>query len=146
MTFMLQTFIRRNVFRLLAAATATVWVGLVADQAVLGQAKAVSEGVYTAAQADRGQKQFEATCASCHDTMAFMGNDFAGNWGGKPVGDLFEKVKTTMPEDNPGSLKPQQYADIIAYFLKLNEFPAGQTELKGDAESMKGLLIDKKGK
>ena len=78
--------------------------------------------------------------------MVFMGNDFAGNWGGKSVGDLFEKVKTTMPEDNPGSLKPQQYADIIAYFLKLNEFPVGTAELKGEAEALKGILIDKKGR
>ncbi len=51
-----------------------------------------------------------------------MGNDFAGNWGGKPVADLFEKIKTTMPEDNPGSLKPQQYADIMAYFLSSISF------------------------
>ena len=143
---MVQTFFRRNVFRLVAVATVATWAGLVADQAVFGQAKAVSEGVYTAAQADRGQKQYEATCAGCHETSQFMGNDFAASWGGKPVHDLFDKVKTTMPEDNPGSLKPQQYADILAYFFRLNKFATGSAELKGDPAELKGILIDKKGK
>lgn len=139
---MKHTWFRYSAF----AAIAVLWMGLVAERAAYGQAKTVSAGVYTAAQADRGQKQYEDTCAACHETSQFTGNDFAASWGGKPLFDLFDKVKTTMPEDNPGSLKPQQYADIISYFLKLNKFPAGQAELKGDAESLKGVLIDKKGK
>ena len=126
-------------------ATATVaWVGLVAAQAASGQAaKTAADGIYTAAQADRGQKQYEATCASCHETSQFTGNDFYASWGGKPVHDLYDKMKTTMPEDDPGSLKPQQYADIVAYFLKLNKLPAGETELKGDPAALKGLMIQK---
>ena len=143
---MKHTFFRYSAIQMLVAASAVVWMGLVAEQAAFGQAKAVSDGVYTAAQADRGQKQYEATCAACHETSQFVGDDFSASWGGKPLFDLFDKVKTTMPEDNPGSLKPQQYADIISYFLKLNKFPAGQTELKGEAESLKGVLIDKKGR
>ena len=139
-------FFRYSAFRMLVAASALVWMGLVAEQAAFGQPANVSAGVYTAAQADRGQKQYEATCAACHETSQFTGNDFAAGWGGKALFELFDKVKTTMPEDNPGSLKPQQYADIISYFLKLNKFPAGETELKGDAEVMKGMLIDKKGR
>ena len=131
---------------MLVAASAVVWLGLVAERTAFGQAKTVSAGVYTAAQADRGQMQYEETCAACHETSQFTGNDFAGSWGGKSLFDLFDKVKTTMPEDNPGSLKPQQYADIIGYFLKLNKFPAGETELKGDAEALKGILIDTKGR
>ena len=142
----MQTVFGRASVHFVTAALAFVWVGLVAERAVSGQAKNASDGVYTAAQADRGQKQFEATCASCHETSQFTGNDFFVNWGGKPLFELFDKVKTTMPEDNPGTLKPQQYADIIAYYLKLNKFTAGQTELEGDAEAMKGITLDKQKK
>ena len=141
---MTHTFFRYTTFRMLAAASVAAWVGLVAEQAAFGQAKTVSAGVYTTAQADRGQKQYEETCAACHETSQFTGNDFFAGWGGKSVHDLFEKVTTTMPEDNPGSLKPQQYADILSYFFKLNKFPAGEAELKGEPEALKGVLIDKK--
>ena len=64
--------------------------------------------------------------------------------GNGTLGSLFTLISTTMPEDNPGSLKAQQYADVLAYFLRLNKFPAGQVELKGSADAMKGLKLDKK--
>ena len=140
----MQTVFGRAIVHFVAAAIALVWVGLFAGAAVSGQGKNASDGVYTAAQADRGQKTYEETCAPCHETSQFTSNDFFANWGGKPLFELFDKVKTTMPEDNPGTLKPQQYADLIAYYLKLNEFAAGQTELKGDAEALKGVTLDKK--
>ena len=142
---MTHTLFRPSGFRLLAAAAAVVWMGTFAGQAA-GQGKSTSDGIYTAAQAERGQKQYEATCAACHETSQFTSNDFLASWGGKSVHDLYDQVKTTMPQDNPGSLKPQQYADVIAYFFKLNKFPAGQTELKGDPDALKELLIEKKGK
>jgi S-disulfanyl-L-cysteine oxidoreductase SoxD len=110
-----------------------------------GQApKTVNDSVYSAAQATRGQALFEGSCTACHDAARFTGGDFMKNWSGKSMGELFKLVSTTMPEDNPGGLKPQQYADVLAYFLKLNEFPAGADELK--AEGMNGIKIDKKGR
>ncbi len=106
--------------------------------------KTVNDSVYSAAQAARGQAVFEGTCTACHDTARFTGGDFMTAWTGKSMGELFKVVSTTMPEDNPGALKPQQYVDVLAYFLKLNEFPAGSEELK--AETMDGIKIDKKGR
>ena len=123
------------VFAIFIAATS----GSLARQAP----KTVNDSVYSAAQAARGQAVFEGTCTACHDTARFTGGDFMTAWTGKSMGELFKVVSTTMPEDNPGALKPQQYVDVLAYFLKLNEFPAGSEELK--AETMNGIKIDKKG-
>lgn len=106
--------------------------------------KTVNDSVYSEAQAARGQAVFEGTCTACHDTARFTGGDFMTAWTGKSMGELFKVVSTTMPEDNPGALKPQQYVDVLAYFLKLNEFPAGSEELQ--AEAMDGIKIDKKGR
>ena len=51
-------------------------------------------------------------------------------------------MRTTMPEDNPGSLKPQQYADILSFVLKLNGFAAGETELTGTDAAMKAVRME----
>jgi quinoprotein glucose dehydrogenase len=106
--------------------------------------KSVNEGVYTAAQADRGAAVFKTSCTSCHDTARFAHSDFVTGWAGKPLFDLFDHISTTMPEDNPGGLKPQQYADIVAYFLQLNGYPAGDTELGGTPDALKVVKLEKK--
>lgn len=108
--------------------------------------KSVNEGVYTAPQADRGAAVFKSTCTACHDPERFTGDEFLSGWTGKSLHSLFDHMSTSMPEDNPGSLKPQQYADVVAYFLKLNGYPAGKTELTGGADVMKGIKFDKKAK
>lgn len=109
-------------------------------------ARTVNDGVYTSAQADRGQAVFGTSCTVCHDPARFTGDEFLGVWTGKPLRDLFQIISTTMPEDNPGGLKPQQYADVVAYFLKLNQFPAGREELKPSADAMAGVTIAKRGR
>lgn len=108
------------------------------------EARSVNQGVYSEAQAARGQKAFSATCTACHDTARFTGPDFVNNWAGQPLHALFDTVSATMPEDNPGSLKPEEYTDIIAYFLKLNGYPAGADELKGEAAAMKAIKMEAK--
>lgn len=102
----------------------------------------VNRGVYTAAQAGRGGKVFADKCTACHDTSRFTGSDFVRTWSGKPLHALYDHVKTTMPEDNPGSLQPQQYADVLAYFLQLNAYPTGADELKGTDEAMKAVQME----
>ena len=111
-----------------------------------GQApqKTTNSGVYTAAQAERGKTLFEDTCTACHDTARFTGDTFLEPWAGKPLKDVFDVASGTMPEDNPASLKQQEYGDILAYFLHLNAFPAGDTELAGNAAAMATILIEKK--
>ena len=138
-----------RIFRLSGALAAVVWIGLVAARASAGEftQTSVSDGVYTAAQADRGETLFTSTCVSCHNPKDFVGGDFLAKWEGKSLFDLFDTVKATMPMDSPGTLKPQEYADAVAYLLELNKFPAGSTELKGEEEAaMKGVTIGKKGR
>jgi mono/diheme cytochrome c family protein len=107
------------------------------------QMKNASEGVYTAAQATRGSTLYDTSCASCHELSKFKGTEFANAWTDKPMTELHAAV-VSMPMDAPGSMKPQEYADIIAYFLSLNGYPAGQTELAGTDAAIKGVKIDVK--
>lgn len=114
--------------------------------ALTGQAptRTTNSGVYTAEQAERGKKVFEAKCTACHDTARFTGDTFLDPWAGKPLKDVWDIASGTMPEDNPGSLQQQEYGDIIAYFLHLNAFPTGDAELKGEAAAMAAIKIEKK--
>ena len=122
-----------------------VWAIAVASTAPFAQSpKSVNDGVYTAAQADRGAAVFKTTCTACHETEKFTGAEFLTGWTGKPIHELYDTISTTMPEDNPGSLKPQQYIDVIAYFLKLNGYPVGTTELPATAAELKAIKFDKK--
>ena len=124
----------------------TIWALSAGAAALHGQAptKTTNSGVYTAAQAERGKKVFEAKCTACHDTARFTGDVFLDVWAGKPLKDVWDIASGTMPEDNPGSLQQQEYGDILAFFLSLNEFPAGETELKGEAGAMAAIRIEKK--
>lgn len=119
-----------------------LWAAALVSVTVSGQGKSVNDGVYTPAQATRGEKGFEASCTACHDTTRFTGKEFLSTWTGKSLHLLFDHVHTTMPEDNPGSLKPQQYADIIAFFLKLNSYPEGKEELPSGADALKAIKFD----
>lgn len=107
------------------------------------QMKNASEGVYTAAQATRGGTLYDTSCASCHELSKFKGPEFVKAWTDKPLTELHAAV-ISMPMDAPGSMKPQEYADIIAYFLSLNGYPAGQAELAGTDAAIKGVKIDVK--
>ena len=97
----------------------------------------VWDGVYTDKQAKRGTPLYSQFCASCHGpdltggemAPALAGADFSSNWNGLTLGDLFERMRTSMPQNDPGGLSRQQNADILAYMLSSNKFPAGTTEL-----------------
>ena len=132
-----------NRFVASCAAVSAAFLVTVAVQAQAPQ-KTTNSGVYTAAQAGRGQKIFEAKCTACHDTARFTGEGFIDPWAGKPLKEVWDIASGTMPEDNPGSLKPQEYGDVIAYFLSLNAFPTGDAELQGNAAAMANITIEKK--
>jgi mono/diheme cytochrome c family protein len=110
----------------------------------------VWDGAYTEAQAKRGELLFGRECAKCHgatlsgggDAPALSGGTFLSNWGGLTVGDLFERIRTTMPQDDPEKLSSQQYADILAFILSRNDFPAGISEIGTHAEMLKLIQID----
>jgi len=113
--------------------------------------KSTKEGVYTDAQATRGKAQYVTNCASCHQeglqgadlAPALKGDDFLLPWTSQSVNDLFDRIAKTMPGDAPGSLSPEVNADITAYILQANRFPAGAQELKADAVAMKAIAISK---
>ena len=112
--------------------------------------RSVSEGVFTAEQAKRGDVLYKEQCATCHgDNLEgsgpmppLAGKDFLANWTGKTVGELFEKTHTTMPATAPGTLTPAQAADLTAHLLNASSFPAGTTELEGKVETLLTITID----
>src|SRR5689334_12448643 len=105
--------------------------------------RSVKTGVYTDAQAERGQGLFKSKCASCHAPNRFTDDLFYTSFAGKPLWEMFDVISDSMPEDNPGSLKKEEYADVIAYLLKLNNFPAGQTDLPTDKEALSLIQMEK---
>jgi len=106
--------------------------------------KSVWQGVYTEEQAARGDTEHQNNCSSCHGTEKYSGDNFTKNWVGRTVFDLFDQIRTTMPDDNPGGLSAQQYKDVVAYILKTNGIPAGTDSLPSDPEAMRLLKIDAK--
>ena len=106
--------------------------------------KSVWQGVYTEEQATRGDTEHQNNCSSCHGTEKYAGDAFTKNWVGRTVFDLFDQIRTTMPDDNPGGLSAQQYKDVVAYILKTNGIPAGTDSLSNDPEAMRLLRIDAK--
>jgi mono/diheme cytochrome c family protein len=96
-------------------------------------------GVFTSAQATRGGATFQQNCQRCHGLTEFSSVPFRRFWANKPLGDLFFRISTTMPRNAPGSLTPQQYADVVGYFLSLNEYPAGARELPPQQEVLDAI-------
>ena len=116
-------------------------------------ARNVSDGVYTAAQADRGDKLFLASCAMCHGANMSGGGGVPGLvgpellviWGNKPAYGLFDTIQATMPADAPGSLRPQQYADILSAIFRANGFPASpDKELSPERAALEDILLEQK--
>ena len=103
--------------------------------------QAVLEGVFTAAQAARGERTFDEVCAGCHDTGEFAGARFRLGWVDRSVGELFDIISTLMPEGDPGSLSPGEYAAVVAFLLQLNGYPAGETPLPTNLSALQELEI-----
>ena len=100
--------------------------------------RTIWDGVYTEAQAKRGETIYFETCVRCHGPQLQGGNDgagpltgptFNGNWNGVPLGQMVDRMRATMPLDKPSTLTRQQTADVLTYILSVNKVPAGKTEL-----------------
>jgi mono/diheme cytochrome c family protein len=103
--------------------------------------RTVLTAVYTGDQATRGQQEFQQSCASCHSISEFSGPIFQRIWAGRAVGELYEFISTMMPDGDPGSLTADEYAGVIAYFLRQNQYPEGEAELPADAAVLRGILF-----
>jgi S-disulfanyl-L-cysteine oxidoreductase SoxD len=104
------------------------------------------DGVYTVEQAKRGEKLYAEKCSSCHGpdmnggemAPGLTGGEFTSNWNDLSLGDLFERMRISMPQNAPGSLSRQDNADILSYMLNKGNYPAGKEELPTATEVLNG--------
>jgi mono/diheme cytochrome c family protein len=113
--------------------------------AIAGQpTKSQWTGIYTEAQAKRGEPLYADMCAACHGkdlkgtelAPALAGADFRATWNELRLGDLFERIRLTMPQNDPGTLTREQNADVLAYMLRESGYPAGDAALPSDTATL----------
>ena len=112
--------------------------------------RSVWDGIYTADQANRGKLIYNEFCLSCHGpelnggdaVPPLSGSQFLSNWNTLTVGDLFDRIRLSMPADKPGRLSRQQNADVLAYILSFDSFPAGSSELENQSLILKQIKFD----
>ncbi len=98
--------------------------------------------MYTEAQATSGAALFTKVCVECHELADYTGEKFRTKWSGQTMYDLYEQIRTKMPDDKPGSLTREEYADALAYILKQNKLPAGSTKIAPDSAAMSAVKLD----
>lgn len=124
-----------------SSAAAIAFAGAALGAQARGGAPAAANGIYSAAQAARGERLFDERCRACHTADQFTGPEFLLSWGGQPAFAVYTLIRTTMPQASPASLKRQEYADILAYLLRENGLPAGESELPGTDAALKKIVI-----
>jgi mono/diheme cytochrome c family protein len=104
--------------------------------------RSVRDGVFSPAQAARGERLFESICTNCHEIAEFTAaGAYLDDVEGKPLWDTFEYVSTDMPEDDPGTLRPDDYAAVLAYLFSVYGLPSGEADLPVDRESLEAIAI-----
>jgi mono/diheme cytochrome c family protein len=130
---------------LLAAVVAASVAGAARPSTALAGAPRVTRGdtvlLYSAEQAERGKAAFGQSCQECHELEEFTGDDFRGQWNGRPVWELYEQIRTTMPDGDPGTLARETYADVLAHLLEANALPAGDSALVPDSAALSAVLL-----
>jgi len=119
---------------------------------VLALSRSVKDGVYTKQQAERGKGTYGEQCSKCHGESLnggegapeLSGKAFVERWSGNSVGAVFGLIYKTMPTDDPGGLSTRQAADLTAYILSANGFPAGDKDLENSAEALNDIKFDAK--
>jgi S-disulfanyl-L-cysteine oxidoreductase SoxD len=105
------------------------------------------DGVYSLEQAKRGEHLYSENCAACHGSdlnggemaPALIGGEFSANWDGLTLGDLFERIRISMPQNDPSALTRAQKIDVLGFILYKGGYPAGQTELPSQTEVLKTI-------
>src|SRR5687767_10682427 len=112
--------------------------------------RTIWDGVYTEAQAKRGETVYFETCVRCHGPQLQGGNDgagpltgptFNGNWNGVPLGQMVDRIRATMPLDKPNTLTRQQTTDVLTYVLSVNKVPAGKAELSRQVDILNTITF-----
>ena len=123
--------------------------------ATASQSRGVAEsvtvwsGVYSEAQAYRGEKVADTTCIGCHGPKLdggdsgpkLVGEAFLANWSSQSVGELFSWLQEAMPAEAPGTLSKDEAAAVIAYILQLNKIPPGKQDLPTEPEALRRITI-----
>jgi mono/diheme cytochrome c family protein len=116
-----------------------------------GQSAPAADGIYSADQAHRGEAAYRKQCLSCHGEALdgvgpyppLSGDDFLSKYEGQPTVNVYDMIQKLMPADKPGTLSRPEAADLLAYILSFNKFPAGKTDLPSDEDSLKKLVLPK---
>jgi len=111
----------------------------------------VWDSVFTDSQSVRGDSLFRTGCIKCHgedlagnDSVASLtGDGFLSDWDGLSVFDLYDKILSTMPSDNPNTVPSNQVVDLVAFLLSKNTFPAGTQVLPDDVAVLKTIKFIK---
>ena len=130
---------------LIGLAAAGIFRSTVRAQEATGSTKTTWDGVFTEAQSKRGQEVYLQECSNCHGSELegmdmsppLSGPAFTAGWNELSLGDLFERIRISMPADRPGTLPREKNADAIAYILSFNKFPTGEAELPHELPSLK---------
>jgi S-disulfanyl-L-cysteine oxidoreductase SoxD len=138
------------IYLAIAAISAAAYANAHPQEPTSSDSRSVWDGVYTDDQAKRGEPVYHKECATCHgDSLAggesappLTGGGFLANWDGLTVADLFDRIRKSMPQNAPGKLTKQQVADVLAYALSMNKFPAGKTELSKQVEFLKEIRFE----
>jgi mono/diheme cytochrome c family protein len=129
-------------------ASAFMWA-LCVVYATASQSSTVWSGVYSEAQAYRGEKVADTTCIGCHGPKLdggdsgpkLVGETFLANWSSQSVGELFSWLQEAMPAEAPGTLNKDDAAAVIAYILQLNKIPPGKLDLPTEPEALRRITI-----
>jgi mono/diheme cytochrome c family protein len=124
------------------------------------QARSIWDGVYSTAQAARGERAYRSACGYCHkDDLSggFMddgvgkatalagpqafGSSLVERWKDQSMGDLVYAIASTMPKDSPTSLTLDTYIDIATYLLQKNGMPAGSADLPADVPMLRAIAV-----
>lgn len=125
-----------------------------APVASVGEGLTAASGVFTEAQAARGEKIFTDAgnaCSGCHGAAlggspggpGLVRGQFKSKWGGRTVGEMADYIIKAMPPGRAGTINEQGAADIMAFILKNNNFAAGTAELPASVLEMKKIVIPK---
>lgn len=132
------------------ALVSAVLIGVCLREPALSQEpKTVWSGVYSREQARRGEELYAQECASCHGprlqgfgaSPPLVGIEFAVNWEGHTLAELYDRIRVSMPGNDPGKLTPQQNADLVAFILRTANFPYGQIELSREPETLEQIVF-----
>ncbi len=130
----------RSVLTLGTLALAAVTLQALGQDA--GAPKTIKDGIFSERQVRRGEQAFTDNCSACHEPDQFVGAAYMDGWTGQTLGDFVGFIQDTMPEDNPGGLRRNQYVAITAYLLSLNGMPAGEDAMETSEDALGAIRIE----